>query len=363
MRAGPSLYYASDKNVFDALNQSKVTQETIHGLFLRRNIVCSKETPREELARFFSRMTHDLLDHDDLETRLGITRRQERVTAVDLKGALQDAAIARAINRVKEQLAEYDDVAVVTTTDSGSIVLNVRYTSIDYKRSEFSQVQHREGYVEVIKEAHGLVIRSTKTEHVDGVRDELIRALEHDAKTSLERSEISLFHHKSHHDRNRFFLDLIADLPGYIRTNVTDVYVYKPKPSRENARDDDEGTPDDDIHVERVFLRGDGVSRSEFLRELTRENDYYIVKVGWLATERFGKGSGYDIEATFADPKDCTGFSYVLRNVHELSDDGKLAKNGRRPYTSEIDSVARAIEIKARQLLKDLDQKVNGSKK
>lgn len=33
---GPSLYYASDKNVFDALNQHKVDTPTVVKLFQRR---------------------------------------------------------------------------------------------------------------------------------------------------------------------------------------------------------------------------------------------------------------------------------------------------------------------------------------
>jgi hypothetical protein len=42
---GPSLYYATDKNVFDALNQHKVDMPTVLKLFERRNIVVSSKTP------------------------------------------------------------------------------------------------------------------------------------------------------------------------------------------------------------------------------------------------------------------------------------------------------------------------------
>jgi hypothetical protein len=56
---GPSLYYATDKNIFDALNQHKVDAATVAKLFHRRNIVVSKKTLREDLAQYFSRLTHD----------------------------------------------------------------------------------------------------------------------------------------------------------------------------------------------------------------------------------------------------------------------------------------------------------------
>lgn len=361
MKHGPSLYYASDKNIFDALNQSKVDQDTIQTMFRRRNIVCSKLTPREELSSFFSRLTHDSVDHKDLSTRLGVVARRERVTALDLKGSIEGESITRAVDVLKETLvAEGDSVQV--TVHGNSTIVAVRYSIIDYKRSEFSQLQHREGYVEIIQDDEGLVVRSTKSEHMDGVRDEIVRAIKGDAKTPLERSEVSLFLHKSHTVRSQFFYALMTELPGYVRRDVTDVFVYKARP--EAVDDSDDGTDNqDDSHVERVLLRGVGLSQSNLLRQLTRDSAYYIVKVGWLATEKLGKGFGFDIEATFADPKDCTGFSYILRGVHELGDDGKLTKHRRNPSTSEIDAVARAIEDKARELVKELDASAAGKVK
>ena len=83
-KQGPSLYYASDKNIYDAVNQSKVDNDTVQKLFERRNIVCSKKTPRSDLAEYFSQLTHDYLDHQDIANRLGIAKRRERLTSVDL---------------------------------------------------------------------------------------------------------------------------------------------------------------------------------------------------------------------------------------------------------------------------------------
>ena len=102
MKKGASLYYASDKNIFDAINQSKVDNDTIQSMLRRRNVVCSKQTKREELSRFFSRLTHDLLDHQDLSDRLGIVPRRERITAVDLIGdPLPGDALQRAVESLK----------------------------------------------------------------------------------------------------------------------------------------------------------------------------------------------------------------------------------------------------------------------
>ena len=61
---GPALYFASDKNVFDALVQKhKVDAQTLTTLFRNRNTIVSKATDREVLADYFSRLTHDYYDH------------------------------------------------------------------------------------------------------------------------------------------------------------------------------------------------------------------------------------------------------------------------------------------------------------
>ena len=361
MNVGPSKYYASDKNVFDALNQSKVDQDTVQAMFRRRNIVCSKQTSRLELANFFSRLTHDSLDHQDLSRRLGVNRRHERVTALDLKGQISEDSIARAVEAIRQTVLAEGDALHVATSGS-STTLSVRYTEVDFRRSEFSQVQNREGYIELIRENGELVIRSTQASHVEAVRDQLVHEMESDANVKLERSEVSLFHHKDHGTRSKFFYDLITGLDGYVHRDVTDVFVYKAKPSRNDEEDtllDEEG----ESHVEKVFLRGKGVSRSDLLRELIQEKAYYIVKIGWIATERLGQGFGFDIEAMFADPVNCTGFSYILHGVHELDDNGRMMKQRRSPTTSEMDLVARSIEARARNLLKVLDAPKEGGVK
>lgn len=356
MKGGPSLYYASDKNIFDALNQSKVDAETIQTLFRRRNVVCSRQTKREELSRFFSRLTHDLLDHQDLSEKLGVVPRRERVTAVDLVGEPPTSTgLKAAVEAFKTKLTKHGDVVNIHQ-DGESLFINVRYTLIDYKRSEFSQLQHRTGTIEVIRESGRLVVRSTKSEYLDDARDELIRQIEAETENHLERKEVSLFEFPSPIVRSQFFYDLISDLPGYVRKDVTDVFVFKPRPE---AFEDIE-TEDDAIeaaaepHIERILLKGVGVSQSELLRDLTREKDYYIAKVGWIANATFGMGAGYEIEATFADPKECRGFSYLLRGVYDLGEDGKIIKTKRSPTREEINEIARVVEAKARELIHKL---------
>lgn len=348
---GPSLYYASDKNIFDALNQHKVDISTIMELFLRRNIIVSKKMPREDLARYFARQIHDSQDHKDIASRLGVAPRRERITSMDVKGTAALEHLQVAVEQLKQELEKAGEVVQVSR-DGDKLTVSVQYSTMDYKVSEFAQRQVRDGNVEFIKTDDGYIVRNTQNEYVNDVRDTLIAKLEQASRTNLDKITVSLFDVPSARLRSKFFHELAVNLPGYQQSDVTAVYIFKAKPdAMEKDEDADVAEKDDtETHVERVFMRGQGVTRSEILNELLNKDDYYITKISWGAREIAGAGHDYDIEATFADPKDCTGFSFILSGVYPC-EDGKVAARRRLPLKNEIDDISRVIETKARELV------------
>ena len=354
---GPSLYYASDKNVFDALNQHKVDTPTIMKLFERRNIVVSKKTPRESLAAYFSRQIHDYQDHKDIASRLGIVPRRERITSMDVNGKVNKDHLDVAVKQLKEELEKTGEVVQIHRED-GKVSLIVQYSTVDYKVSEFAQRQERDGTIELLKTDDGYTVRNTHNEFVNDVTQTLIKKLETAAETGLEKVTVSLFGIPSARLRSKFFHELASNLPGHSRSDVTAVYVFKAKP---DAMVKDEGDEDDgeeiesETHVERVSLRGNGVTRSEILNNLLDKDDYYITKIAWGAREIAGAGHDYDIEAMFANPRDCTGFSFILSGVYSF-EDGQLASRRRAPFKHEIEAISSVVEAKARQLVKELTE-------
>lgn len=165
---GPSLYYASDKNIFDALNQHKVDIPTIMKLFERRNIVVSKKTPRDSLAAYFARQIHDYQDHKDIAARLGITTRRERITSMDVNGKVDKEHLTVAVQQLKEELEKTGEVVQIHN-EGGKVSLTVQYSTMDYKVSEFAQRQERDGTIELIKTDEGYTVRNTHNEFVDDI--------------------------------------------------------------------------------------------------------------------------------------------------------------------------------------------------
>lgn len=356
---GPSLYYASDKNVFDALNQHKVDTSTVARLFQRRNILVSKKTPREDLARYFSTLTHDYYDHREIAARLGVVSRRERTTSMDVSGVSDTDELQGVVEQVRKELEASGDTVQVTR-DGDNLSIQVQYSEIDYKRSEFAQVQVRDGTIDFVKSATGYVVRNTQNDYLNGIREMLLAKAEKVASVPLTKVVISLFDIPAAKLRSKFFHELVTSLPGFVRRDVTDVYVFKAKPESEATDGEDNDDEASDSHVERVFLRGNGVSRSEILNELLDEEDYYITKMGWTAAEIMGAGNVYDIEAAFSDPKDCTGFSFILSGVFPF-EDGKISARRRPPHKSEIDAISRVIESKARDLIAALRDEYAGT--
>jgi hypothetical protein len=348
---GPSLYYVSDKNIFDALNQPRVDNETVRRMFQRRNIVCSRHTAREELARYFSSLTHDFSDHQDIAARLGMLSRRERTTSVDIKSTISAAHLDQAAARLADAMRKEGDVVQVTR-DGKKLAISIKYSEVDYRQNEFRQLQHRDGVIEFVEESGVLVLRSTQAEHISSARDELLREVGAQASTKVETVEVSLFEYPSPRLRSKFFYDLMNELPGYVRSDVTDVYVHKAAKVVIGGDSSSQGE-EEDGDIQRILMRGSAITRSRLLNDLLKDEKYYIFRVAWRATEKLGKGYAFDIEALFHNPETCTGFTYLLKGVYVL-EDGRLSKYRRLPYKEESDAIARAVETAARKLMKDL---------
>ena len=354
---GASRYYASDKNVFDALNQHKVDTPTVMKLFQRRNVIVSNKTSREDLAAYFARLTHDYYDHKDIAARLGIVPRRERITSMDVNGIDNIEVLQVAVEQLKKELEAAGDIVQISRKDD-NFRINIQYSSVNYKLSEFAQVQVRDAEIEFAKSGDGsYVLRNTENKTINGVRDSLLGNLEK-SSTTLTKTVVSLFDIPSPKLRSKFFYDLSLKLDGYVRQDVNAAYIFKAKPTESG-----EGVTGEeaDTHIERVYLRGNGVARSELLHQLLDDEDYYIIKIVWTVVESLGDGTVYEIEATFSEPKDCTDFSFIVNAVLPI-EEGKVSKKRRRsPSLEETNVISKAIEAKSRELVKSLKDEYQNS--
>ncbi|MFG9067619.1 hypothetical protein ACEPXS_32855, partial [Pseudomonas aeruginosa] len=81
MRMG-SLYFASDKAIYDALTQRSLTSAELRKVFLSRGIVISNESDKKFLASRFSALFHDYYDYRNLSLLVGGRDSREKTTNV-----------------------------------------------------------------------------------------------------------------------------------------------------------------------------------------------------------------------------------------------------------------------------------------
>lgn len=155
---GGHIYSASDRSIYDALNQSKVIKDALQELFLRRGIIISRETPREEIAKYFSRIQHDFHDYQRLSELLGSISRKEQLSTQYVKNDISISNVSTLVNTID---ANSLDVGLDVTAASGgkSLHIHVSYTMTHFSKSEFRQVVEKDALIEIEKHGTGVLIR------------------------------------------------------------------------------------------------------------------------------------------------------------------------------------------------------------
>ncbi|MBC7489733.1 MAG: hypothetical protein H7240_06930 [Glaciimonas sp.] len=349
---GPSLYFASDKVIFDALNHIKVTTDVIRELLFDRGIIVSSKTSKYELAQYFSRLTADYFDHHDIAVKLGRPQARGRITYAEISELITQNEIIEAAQTAKVELEQQGNLVTIQI-EKGRVLIKLDYDHIDYTQVEFRQIQHRDGVIEFLKDVTGkYVIRSSQDHEIDKVVDKLFTEINLNREIPVRQERISLEGIPNPVLRCKFFNELVNGINGHQFITVTEAYCYKPnqKNISENDADDEssqETSLEDQPNVERVSLKGTGVTRSFVIDDLYAKG-YYIVKAIWRVKPESSLDSDiYEIEAQFTEPQSCTNFSYQVRNAI-IFEDGKLTDKKRLPKLAEQDALFRLIEAAAK---------------
>ncbi|HBI2898584.1 TPA: hypothetical protein KX702_004579, partial [Escherichia coli] len=107
------IHSVTDKALYEALCQSRVTDNDMVELFLSRGILVSKKTERKQLAKNFSKLTHDYYLHQKISGIFGGFLRREKSTAIVIKNNIDKPLLVKAANKLKDQLESEDDICHV----------------------------------------------------------------------------------------------------------------------------------------------------------------------------------------------------------------------------------------------------------
>ncbi|MCZ5979122.1 hypothetical protein O5291_20615 [Escherichia coli] len=301
-------------------------------------------------------MTHDYYEHQKIATLLGGQTRAEKNTCVRIESSVTKDDIIVAAEKLKKEITAQDDYCKIII-DGSRVLIDIRYLSTNYSKSDFKQAVNKEALIEIEPIDKGYSIRRPDNENLKDYEDLLLGHIisiqseqDNDSNLDLKLNEITLAHNSSADVRTLFFDKLIRSLDGYELDDVTDAYVYHPKPETIEA---EEGNTETGVHVSKASLKGEGVLKSDELSDLY-DRGFYIWKIKWKVKEKLADPDIYELEAQFGDPLNCTNFSYLVKGVKKYKSNGQYFSKPQKLSARETDRFNKLIENRAYSIIMEI---------
>lgn len=346
------LYSVTDKALFDALNTSKINNTELRELFLSRGVIISTDTKREDLALEFSKYSHDYYDHQKIASAMGVVQRKEKTTTSDYITEIDSTSLENTLNDLKEQISEEKNLCIWHEDIDGNYIVDITYEMPDYTKSEFKQIVKKEAKITIEKTDSGYTVRypdNPKVKDYEKVIRQSVASSAEDLGQSFDSKSINLASVEDPSIRTKFFQKLLYGMDGFKLTDVTDAYVFHPRPTDEEKRKSD----DLGIHISRASLKGEGVLKSNELQDFYNRG-FYLSKIRWKFEELLVGSDIYVIEAMFGEPETFENFSYVTRGKFKYKTKGDYNKNPSKLDDDEELRIARTIEEAARKIIDEI---------
>ena len=388
MRMG-SLYFASDKAIYDALTQRSLTSAELRKVFLSRGIVISNESDKKFLANRFSALFHDYYDYRNLSLLVGGRDSREKTTNVVVTTAVTKDQLTDALTSVKEWLVDDQHEQAEVAVHGDQLKLTVKYQKLDLSQAEFRQVVEKTAEVILEKQGSGWKITGPMNDKFKDITDQLYSQIEIVTDQDVATRTISLEAIPDAGIRTNFLRSLIRNLKDMEVVDVVDVSTFNPKDQEDDdldLSDDalviedsievesvDEGEEGEDgdpeaelarpqpearihkiIRIDKASLKGKGVLESKQLLEL-EGHGFYMWKIRWKSRERLVGSELVLFEAQFGNQAKYCDFSYIVKGVYNYNN-GKYAKNLVRAEPVFEQKLKIRLEEAAQKILNDIER-------
>lgn len=215
-----------------------------------------------------------------------------------------------------------------------------------------TQIVKKEATITIEKTDSGYTVRypdNPKVKEYERTIRESVALTAEEAGQKFDSTRINLASIEDPYARTSFFRKLLNRLDGFKLLDVTDVYVFHPKPTdEERAKSGDSG-----IHISRASLKGEGVLQSGELQEFYNRG-FYISKIRWMFEEDLVGSDIYVIEAMFGEPETFEDFSYITRGKFKYKAKNEYNKNPSKLDKEEELRISRLIENTARAIVDEI---------
>lgn len=350
MKAG-NLYSASDKSIYDAISQSQVTKDDITELLFDRATIASSKTKRDKIADYYSKLYHDFYDYQKLSEILGTSTQREKVTSKKIEANVTLDNIEANIHDAISKIEDTDEAKFRVNRAGNSLFIHANYRTTNFNKTEFRQVVDKEAIIEIHLDESGFTTRHPSNPKLEEWYETIIETLKENNKDEeIEESEINLTFIPSQQERSKFFSRLINEIEGWELLDVTDVYVFHPKPKALEEEDSDIETG---VHISKASLKGEQVLNSTEINNLFSRG-FYISKITWSATKSEPESDKYIFEAQVTDAENFSGFSYLAKGFHKRKGISEYNKSRSQISSTEERSFYKRLETCARRICKEI---------
>lgn len=313
-----NIYFATDKNIYDALHHKRITPAKLRDILLRKGIVVSIELTKEELIDEVCKLQQGYHDLDSLKELVQTYDKRESITNVKLQAESSQVELKTAAEQVKKRLVTGSGETVkISAKKDGSLSIEVNYQEIDLSRTALRQIDNRNIKIDMKINDDNIDIRMPQNKKAKDVIEIFQKELSKIKSVDIDKFEISLEAIPTPALRSQFFQELMNGLDKYEIDDVTNVELNRYR----GKSDDDEDEEIETGFVKKAVLKGESVNSSAIFSQLHNKG-YYIGRIAWSAKPKSGTGDRILVEAFFKNSENCSDFSYQIRGINNQKSDG-----------------------------------------
>lgn len=100
-----NIYFATDKNIYDALHHKRITIARLREILLRKGIIVAQDLTKEELIEEVCKLPQGYSDLDSIKELVQTYDKRESITSVKLQASSSQTELKTAAELVKRKLA------------------------------------------------------------------------------------------------------------------------------------------------------------------------------------------------------------------------------------------------------------------
>jgi hypothetical protein len=307
-----------DFDIKSALSTGKVAESVLTSLFVKRGILISPKTKREERADYFASFFHGYSDFETISAQHSKVNRSEFCTALSVNTTAKASDVRAYADSIKSKIeadkTQQNITEISIESSNNQTRIKVRYQEYHPDKQMFAQFENKEALITVEANETGLYIQRPANDEAKQWVNTLVHEIQsNDPEAKVDTIDLTGITDPVHYWN--FFDQLTSTLTGYQREDVVDVYLRNPKNS-----DQSEDGEERNLHrIDSASYKGMKLHESKDFIDKLNEG-FHLYNMTWDSSEQGNSNSDkFRLSVKFTSPDGCSGFSFIPKGFLKKS--------------------------------------------